>query len=261
MKYKQLRKMDHEWLVREEQRLYESRTEGLLARKRKRFRLIDAFAGAGGMTLGFSKRFGHAFDSVWANDFNNYCIDTYNANFGEHCLSGDIVDILTDPSIEIPEADVVIGGPPCQGFSLLNKNREGDPRKQLWRPYFEIVERSGAKVFVMENVPQILGSFEHGEIMGIAESMGFKVSADVLCAADYGVPQTRRRAIIIGCRNFDPAIVFPPRKTHFNLNGNAKQLTIPFNKDDYLAKPQVPSNPFAAISCDLILLRHISDYA
>jgi DNA (cytosine-5)-methyltransferase 1 len=238
MKYKQLRKMDHEWLVREEQRLYESRTEGLLARKRKRFRLIDAFAGAGGMTLGFSKRFGHAFDSVWANDFNNYCIDTYNTNFGKHCLSGDIVDILTNPSIEIPEADVVIGGPPCQGFSLLNKNREGDPRKQLWRPYFEIVERSGAKVFVMENVPQILGSFEHGEIMGIAESMGFKVSADVLCAADYGVPQTRRRAIIIGCRNFDPAIVFPPRKTHFNLNGNAKQLTIPFNKDDYLTEPQ-----------------------
>jgi len=238
MKYKQLRKMDHEWLVREEQHLYESRTEGMLARKRKRFRLIDAFAGAGGMTLGFSKRFGHAFDSVWANDFNNYCVDTYSANFGEHCLPGDIVDILTDPSIKIPEADVVIGGPPCQGFSLLNKNREDDPRKQLWRPYFDIVERSGAKVFVMENVPQILGSFEHGEIMGIAESMGFKVSADVLCAADYGVPQTRRRAIIIGCKDFDPAVVFPPRKTHFNPNGDGEQLIIPFNQGDYLTEPQ-----------------------
>ena len=62
---------DNQWLVREEQRVYESRTEGKLARKRKRFRLIDAFAGAGGMTLGFSKSFGHAFDSVWANDFAN----------------------------------------------------------------------------------------------------------------------------------------------------------------------------------------------
>ena len=168
------------------------------------------------MTLGFSESFGHAFDSIWANDFNADCVRTYNANFGDHCVPGDIVDILNDSATTIPEADVVIGGPPCQGFSLLNKNREGDPRKQLWRPFFEIVERSGAKVFVMENVPQLLGSFEHGEVMGTAEAMGFKVWGDVLCAADYGVPQTRRRAIIIGCKFFNPALVFPPRKTHFD---------------------------------------------
>lgn len=238
MKYEPKNKTDNHRLVREEQRTYELRTDGTLARKRKRFRMIDAFAGAGGMTLGFSKRFGHAFDSVWANDFNNYCVETYSANFGEHCLSGDIVDILNDPSVMIPEADVVIGGPPCQGFSLLNKNRQCDPRKQLWRPYFEIVERSGAKVFVMENVPQLLGSFEHGEIIGTAEAMGFKVWGDVLCAADYGVPQTRRRAFIIGCKLFDPALVFPPRKTHFNPNINGKQLRIPFNQNEFLQEPQ-----------------------
>ncbi len=156
------------------------------------------------------------FESVWANDYNTYCVRTYNANFGDHCLNGDIVNILNDPSNKIPAADVVIGGPPCQGFSLLNKNREGDPRKQLWRPYFEVVERSGATVFVMENVPQLLNSFEHGEIMGTAEALGFKVWGDVLCAADYGVPQTRKRAFIIGCKFFDPSLVFPPRRTHFN---------------------------------------------
>lgn len=190
------------------------------------------------MTLGFSKHFGHTFDSVWANDFNNYCVETYNANFGEHCLSGDIIDILNDPSVKIPEADVVIGGPPCQGFSLLNKNRQDDSRKQLWRPYFEIVERSGAKVFVMENVPQLLGSFEHGEIIGTAETMGFKVWGEVLCAADYGVPQTRRRAFIIGCKLFDPALIFPPRKTHFNPKNNGKQLSLPFNPNEFLQEPQ-----------------------
>ena len=238
MKYEPESKTGIHLLVREEQCTYELRTDGKLARKRKRFRLIDAFAGAGGMTLGFSKRFGHAFDPVWANDFNNYCVETYNINFGEHCLSGDIVDILNDSSVKIPEADVVIGGPPCQGFSLLNKNRQGDPRKQLWRPYFEIVERSGAKVFVMENVPQLLGSFEHGEIVGTAEAMGFKVWGDVLCAADYGVPQTRRRAFIIGCKLFDPALVFPPRKTHFNPNNKGKKLSIPFNQNDFLQEPQ-----------------------
>lgn len=223
MKYNVNHENDDQWLLREEQRVYQSRMDGELARKRKRFRLIDAFSGAGGMTLGFSKSFGHAFDSVWANDFNNYCVQTYNANFGDHCLLGDIVDILSDPATKIPQADVVVGGPPCQGFSLLNKKREGDPRKQLWRPFFEIVGRSGAKIFVMENVPQLLGSFEHGEIMGTAEAMGFKVWGDVLCAADYGVPQTRRRAFIIGCKFFNPAQVFPPRKTNFAPSKNSVQ--------------------------------------
>jgi DNA (cytosine-5)-methyltransferase 1 len=238
MKYGPKNKIDSKWLLQEEQRVYEWRADGKLERKRKHFRLIDAFAGAGGMSLGFSKRFGHAFDSVWASDFNRYCVETYNANFGEHCLAGDIVELLNDPAVSIPEADVVIGGPPCQGFSLLNKKREDDPRKQLWRPYFEIVARSGAKVFVMENVPQLLSSFEYGEIIRTAEAMGFKVCGGVLCAADYGVPQTRRRAIIIGCNFFDPALVFPPRKTHFNPNGNGKQLALPYDQNDYLIQPQ-----------------------
>lgn len=238
MTYKVGKDIDRQWLVREEQRIYESRTDGNLSRKRQKFRVIDAFSGAGGMTLGFSAYFGHAFESVWANDFNDYCVETYNTNFGEHCLLGDIVDILNDPLTKIPEADVVIGGPPCQGFSLLNKKREGDPRKQLWRSYFEIVERSGASIFVMENVPQLLGSFEHGEIMGTAEAMGFKVWGDVLCAADYGVPQTRKRAIIIGCKFFDPILIFPPRKTHFNPNGNHQQAMHPFDQRVFLNRPQ-----------------------
>jgi DNA (cytosine-5)-methyltransferase 1 len=225
MKYRVKYENDDQWLLREEQRVYQSRIDGELGRKRKRFRFVDAFSGAGGMTLGFSKRFGHAFDPVWANDFNDYCVQTYNANFGGHCHLGDIVDILSDPATKIPEADAVVGGPPCQGFSLLNKKREGDPRKQLWRPFFEVVERSGAKVFVMENVPQLLGSFEHGEIMGTAEALGFKVWSDVLCAADYGVSQTRRRAFIIGCQFFNPAQVFPPRKTNFGPSKNGAQTS------------------------------------
>ncbi|HDQ44175.1 MAG TPA: DNA cytosine methyltransferase [bacterium] len=218
------------WLVREEQKVYKARIEGVLGRKRKRYRLIDVFSGAGGMTLGFSKICGHAFDSVWANDFDDTCVRTYRKNFGDHCVQGDIVDILNDPETQIPPADVVIGGPPCQGFSLLNKNREGDPRKQLWRPFLDIVERSGAQVFVMENVPQLLGSFEHGELMGTVEKMGFKCWGEILCAADYGVPQTRRRAFIIGCKFFDPSMVFPPRKTHFDPRKGGVQIS--FHEED-----------------------------
>ena len=207
---------DRKRLIREERAVYRCRQEGRLLRDGARFRLIDMFAGAGGMTLGFSKAFGHPFEPVWANDFNQYCVETYNANFGAHCVPGDIVNSLADPTTQIPQADVVIGGPPCQGFSLLNKNREDDPRKQLWRPFFEVVRRSGATVFVMENVPQLLGSFEHGEIVGTAEGMGFNVCGDVLCAADYGVPQTRRRAFVIGCTFFDPSLLFPPLKSNYD---------------------------------------------
>jgi DNA (cytosine-5)-methyltransferase 1 len=183
---------------------------------RTRYRLIDLFCGAGGLTLGFCPKFGHSFEPVWANDFNKESAATYNANFGEHCVAGDIVTILEEGRIRIPKAEVVIGGPPCQGFSLLNKNRDEDPRKELWRPYLEVVERSGAVVFVMENVPQLLGSFEHGEINGVAEKMGFRVTHAKLLAADYGVPQVRYRAFIVGCKFADPADFFPPPRTHYN---------------------------------------------
>jgi DNA (cytosine-5)-methyltransferase 1 len=227
-------------LLKEDQAIYETRTEGRPPKGRKKYRLIDLFSGAGGMSLGFSERFGQPFKPIWANDFNKYCVATYNANFGNHCIPDDIVDILEDPKTEIPKADVVIGGPPCQGFSLLNKNREGDPRKQLWRPFMEIVEKSGTEVFVMENVPHLLGTLEHGQIIEVARQLEFKVWQDKLMAADYGVPQSRIRAFIVGCRFADPKLVFPPRKTHFNPNTkNNKQKDLPgMNKDGYIPNPK-----------------------
>lgn len=194
--------------------VYKKRKAGKLPKRGPKYKLIDLFAGAGGMTLGFTREFGHNFEPVWANDFDKDCCETYRANFGDHCHHGDIVDILEDPDTKIPKADVVIGGPPCQGFSLLNKNREHDPRKQLWRPYLDIVKRSGAKVFVMENVPQLLDSPEYDEIVEEAERQGFHVVGRKLLASEYGVPQHRRRAIIVGVKGANPEDFFPMRKTH-----------------------------------------------
>lgn len=200
----------------DEEKVFRNRVRATKKSRGPRFRLIDLFAGAGGLTAGFSEMFGHSFQSVWANDFNAYAARSYNANFGEHCVVGDIVEILNDPKTVIPEADVVIGGPPCQGFSLLNKNREGDPRRQLWRSFLNVVERSRARVFVMENVIQLLGSPEHAEILEEARRLGFKTVSGKLHAADYGVSQRRYRAFIIGCRFADPSSVFPPKKSNYD---------------------------------------------
>lgn len=140
-----------------EEAVYNARLRGELLASPLRFRLIDAFAGAGGKTLGFSKRFNHAFVPIWANDIDEDCTRTYNANFGNHCVCGDIFEVLRDPRTRIPKADVVVGGPPCQGFSNLNqqKNDGVDPRRALWRAFMEILERAEADVFVMENVPPL----------------------------------------------------------------------------------------------------------
>ena len=173
-------------------------------------RLIDLFCGAGGMSLGFVQA---GFKPVWANDINADAVQTYEANFGPHCELGDLSERLLQCN-DLPKADVVVGGPPCQGFSLLNKGREGDLRRQLWRPFMEVVRRSGANSFVMENVPQILGSEEYDEIVGVAIADGFQVTSAKLVAADYGVAQTRTRAVIFGSRIANPNLFFPPVPTH-----------------------------------------------
>lgn len=195
-------------------------------RKNRELRYIDLFAGAGGLSVGFEQLSGRNFRAVWANDFNTFAADTYSRNFGVQCHSGDIVDVLQDPETTIPEADIVIGGPPCQGFSLLNKLRADDPRKKLWIPFMEVIDRSQARVFVMENVPQLLGSLEYEEILAWAKARGFNVWSGILLAADYGVPQLRRRAIIVGSRDADPGLYFPPKRTHFDPDKRPDQLAL-----------------------------------
>lgn len=175
------------------------------------YKIIDLFCGAGGMTLGFTDdRFGGGFKSVWAIDNDQSAIDTFNLNFGNHAVCDDIEKWVG----KVPKADVVIGGPPCQGFSLLNKNRSTDQRRALWQPYLDIVERSGAKVFVIENVATLLNTQEHEDIANRAAEMEFETVSAKLNAANYGAPQTRMRAIILGYKKSFRAPSFPPSPTH-----------------------------------------------
>lgn len=189
-------------------------------------RVIDLFSGAGGLSIGFEWLSEYPFTTVWANDFNRHAVNTYNTNFPGVCTCGDLVDIVDAPGFQVPPAEVVIGGPPCQGFSLLNKKRTDDPRKKLWIPFMRVIDRSGARVFLMENVPQLLGSLEHKEIEVWAADRGFRVWSGLLVAADYGVPQTRKRAFIIGSKDQDPHIFFPPLRSHFDPKKTPEQLTV-----------------------------------
>jgi DNA (cytosine-5)-methyltransferase 1 len=170
-----------------------------MKKKDRNLKVIDLFAGAGGMTLGFAMA---GFDSVIAVEKEPDFAKTYAENFGSHILVGDIADIIANGQLN-QKADVVIGGPPCQGFSNLTGNRSNDPRRALWRYFMDVVESSECKAFVIENVPNFVTSEEGKAAIATARKLGFHIGEDsigILKASDFGVPQNRRRAIVIGSR-------------------------------------------------------------
>ncbi|MFC3891620.1 DNA cytosine methyltransferase [Lentzea rhizosphaerae] len=160
--------------------------------------MIDLFAGCGGMTVGFAAE---GFTSELAVEFNLHAAATYAANFGEqHTFHGDIANLR---EADIPEVDVVIGGPPCQGFSNLGSRDIKDPRNQLWREYVRVVLAARPKVFVIENVDRFMSSSEFALLVNEADHGAlaeYELSYGHLNAADYGVSQRRKRTIVIGSR-------------------------------------------------------------
>jgi DNA (cytosine-5)-methyltransferase 1 len=167
--------------------------------------VIELFAGCGGMALGFKNA---GFRTVLANEWDKNSCDTIRANISDRVLNCAIQEVE-----KFPAADVVAGGPPCQGFSNLGDRVPNDPRNQLWRQYLRCVEQVRPKIFVLENVPPILRSAEYEELKRLAESYGYHVEGRVLNAADYGVPQTRKRAIVIGSLLGKPSF---PNPTHID---------------------------------------------
>lgn len=177
--------------------------------KKKKLRVIDLFCGAGGMTLGFKQA---GFQSVFAIDADRHAVETYALNFGDHVICGDIRQVKT-----FPAADIVIGGPPCQGFSRLGKQTHGKPTEEsyegngLWAEYMRCVEQVRPKVFVIENVADFFKHFAWTGVQCETKRLGYQLTHAVLMAADHGVPQKRQRAIIIGSRLGRP---FLPEPTH-----------------------------------------------
>ena len=165
---------------------------------------VDLFAGCGGLALGFKHE---GFEPAAAVEIDREAAHTYASNIDPQIYVEDIASV--NDRRAWPKVDVVIGGPPCQGFSQLGTRDPDDPRNRLWREYLRALDLTEAKVFVMENVPQLLRSEQFDLFRRQVERRGFSVVAGVLSAADYGVPQLRRRAIAIGSLLGKPSLPGP----------------------------------------------------
>lgn len=190
--------------------------------KKNKLKIIDLFAGVGGISSGFQKA---GFDVLSANEYKPEIANTYMKNHpGTKMIVEDITKIKSKDLLNgEKEVDVIVGGPPCQGFSMAGRRiRNGgtflnDPRNELFKEFIRVVREIKPKVFVMENVAAMLnihGGSVRDEIIKKFKEIGYNTKVHVLLAADYGVPQMRKRAVFIGNRiGVDPEDFFP-EKTH-----------------------------------------------
>lgn len=169
---------------------------------------VDLFSGAGGLSLGFEMG---GFNNVFSVEYDKKIAESYKKNFPTHnLLVKDIQEITDDEIITLQhnqEVDVVIGGPPCQGFSLagrIGRSFVEDKRNYLFKEFARVVKIINPKMFVMENVARMISHNKGQTILEIKtefESLGYNVQYKVLQAADYGVPQKRQRIFIVGTKN------------------------------------------------------------
>ena len=173
--------------------------------RKNKLKVLDLFCGAGGLSYGFKLG---GFEIAGGVEWDSAAMETHKNNFeSEFEFCGDIKEITNDIiERELMGIDVIIGGPPCQGFSSANRQEKekDDPRNKLFFEYLRFVEIIRPKVFVIENVKEILtkdNGYAKERILQITQQLGYNVVVKVLNAADYGVPQFRRRAIFVGVRS------------------------------------------------------------
>lgn len=174
------------------------------------YSVVSLYAGAGGLDLGF-KRAGFALS--WAIDADRHAVSTYEANLGDHIVCGELPQV--GPPISL-RPDVVVGGPPCQGFSVIGRMNPNDPRSQHVHAFFDVVEQLEPKAFCMENVSALARAPRwkrvRRKLEQRARELEYQVALVVLNAADYGVPQARERMFLIGIQGGSPLCPVPTTK-------------------------------------------------
>lgn len=172
---------------------------------------VDLFCGAGGLSLGFTAA---GLRAAGAFELDSRAVATYAKNIGDHVVELDVAELdakkvrrLTGLGRGAPV--VLAGGPPCQGFSVQRRGGENDPRNTLVFDFLRLVEDLAPELFVMENVPALQKRHEFELFTDRAEQLGYELHIAVLDAADFGVPQHRRRLVVVGER--------PGRRTGFSF--------------------------------------------
>jgi len=185
--------------------------------KVKKLKAIDLFCGAGGLSKGFLDA---GFDVVLGVDYDDAALTTFEKNHdGAKAMKLDLFNLNNVKEIKkyleqskIDKLDVLIGGPPCQGFSLAGNRVESDERNKLYTAMVKTAEVLKPRVILLENVPGMLTLYDgkvKERIFSDFETLGYKMSVKVLYAPEYGVPQIRRRAIFIGLSNSQKEFIYP----------------------------------------------------
>lgn len=185
-------------------------------KKKNKYTYIDLFCGAGGFSVGFDKA---GFQNLFSLDNDESFCKTYEVNFPNHDLIKEDIENLSNKRIlELignTKPDVVVGGPPCQGFSIagnIGRKFLDDPRNHLFNEFVRVVSVTKPRYFVMENVARLY-THNNGEtrkvIISKFSELGYRVEARVLNTADFGVPQVRRRVVFIGTNTSNDGELFP----------------------------------------------------
>jgi DNA (cytosine-5)-methyltransferase 1 len=173
----------------------------------KKYKVLDIFCGAGGFTCGMEQS---DFEVLAGVDIDATALRTFSRNHKnsiaiEHDLSNVDDELISTLRKASPSGfDVIVGGPPCQGFSVAGKRLEEDPRNSLWTVYIKLIEAFRPKIIFLENVPSILSLYKGKVAEQIKESFefhGYKTQVKTIMASDYGVPQNRKRTFFVAVDN------------------------------------------------------------
>jgi DNA (cytosine-5)-methyltransferase 1 len=168
----------------------------------ERYTAVSLYSGAGGLDAGFQRE---GFDLLWAIDADPMAIRTYREHVDARAVCGDVLE--TEPPSGL-QPDVVIGGPPCQGFSVIGRMDPSDPRSRHVTHFLDVVERLAPRAFVMENVKALAVAPRwerlRESLSERAERLGYTVRTFVVNAADFGVPQARERMMMVGMSDGEP---------------------------------------------------------
>jgi len=222
----------------------------------KNLNYIDLFSGAGGISLGFDRK---GFSNVFSVDNEPSFCETYKFNFPKHNLvQKNICDLSEKVILQLAEEkqiDVIVGGPPCQGFSIAGKiGRKflDDDRNRLFKEFVRVVKTIQPKFFVMENVARLY-SHNKGEtrkeIIADFENLGYKADCKIINSVDYGVAQSRQRIIFIGNR-INVKNIFPPKTTTNPIT--VKQVLDKYPKLTANEKSDIPNHEAMAHSTQML---------